>query len=56
MAKLLDIHTVLLLFALVRCGDIAISSARAGDTLRAIIYGLVALFALVATFLLLFMH
>ena len=37
---------VLVLFVLVRCADIAIGAARGHDTLRAIVYGVVAVLAL----------
>ena len=39
---------ILLLFVLVRAGDLAIASAVARDTIRAILYGIVALLALIA--------
>jgi len=39
---------ILLLFVVVRSGDLAITSAIARDTIRAILYGLVAILALVA--------
>jgi hypothetical protein len=39
---------VLLLFVCVRSGDIAIGAAVARDVLRAILYGIVAILALIA--------
>lgn len=44
---------ILLLFLLVRAGDLALTSGLARDTVRAICYGLVALLALVALVLML---
>lgn len=38
---------ILVLYALVRCADISISSARSRDTIRSIIYGIVAILALI---------
>lgn len=38
---------VLVLYALVRCADISISSARARDTIRSLCYGIVAILALI---------
>jgi hypothetical protein len=42
---------VLLLFLLVRAGDLAITAAQGRDTLRAICYGVVAVLALVVIIL-----
>lgn len=48
MHTLIQPLVVLLLFVLVRAGDLAISSAMARDTIRAVLYGLVAIRALIA--------
>lgn len=48
MHTLIQPLVVLLLFVLVRAGDLAISSAMARDTIRAVLYGLVAILALIA--------
>ena len=45
--KLLDATIILLLFVCVRAGDIAIMAGVGRDVLRAVIYGLVALLALI---------
>lgn len=42
---------IITLYVLVRCADIAISSAIARDTPRCIIYGIVAILALIAVVL-----
>lgn len=42
---------IVLLFIVVRSGDIAISSSQARDTIRTICYGLVAILALIALIL-----
>lgn len=47
---------ILLVFICVRSGDIAITSARINDLIRAILYGLVALLALIALVLALIAH
>jgi hypothetical protein len=39
---------ILLLFIVVRAGDLAISASNARDFIRAIVYGIVAILALVA--------
>ena len=46
--------TVLLLFVLVRAGDIAIGAAVVRDVLRAIFYGIVAVLALIALIVVVF--
>ena len=46
MSVLIQPTFILILFVLVRSGDIAIGAARGHDTLRAIVYGVVALLAL----------
>lgn len=51
MHDLLQPLIVLLLFTCVRGGDLAISYAVARDTLRAVLYGLVALLALIVLIL-----
>ena len=48
MNTLLQPTTILLLFVLVRAGDLAISAANGRDFLRAIVYGFTALLALIA--------
>jgi hypothetical protein len=45
--RLLQPLIVLVLYALVRAGDIAIAAAIARDTVRAVIYGIVAILALI---------
>lgn len=45
--QLLQPLTVLLLFVLFRAGDLAISAGIARDTLRAVLYGIVAVLALI---------
>lgn len=52
--QLIQPLNVLLLFVLVRAGDIAISAAKAGDTIRAILYGFVAVLALIAVIFIVF--
>lgn len=42
---------IVLLFIVVRSGDIAITSAQMKDTIRAICYGIVAILALIALIL-----
>ena len=56
MHQLLSFSTIVLLFILVRAGDIAIGSGMTKDVLRAIFYGLVALLALIALVLVLVAH
>lgn len=51
MSILLNPTFILLLFITVRAGDIAISAGIARDTVRAILYGIVAVLALIATVL-----
>ena len=53
MHQLLSFSVIVLLFVVVRAGDIAISSSVARDVLRAVLYGLVALLALIALVLVL---
>ena len=48
MTSLLQSTIILLLFVLVRAGDVAITAAQVRDLLRAVCYGLVALLALIA--------
>jgi hypothetical protein len=48
MAHFLQFPVIVLLFVCVRAGDIAISAGVKRDILRAVIYGILALFALVA--------
>lgn len=48
MHALIEPLNAVLLYALVRAGDLAICAAVARDILRAVIYGIVALLALVA--------
>lgn len=48
MHTLIDPTFILVLFVLIRAGDIAITAGIARDTLRAILYGIVAILALVA--------
>lgn len=45
---------ILILFVLVRAGDLAIGAAMARDTLRAVLYGIVAILALIAVIFVLF--
>lgn len=54
MKALIQPNTVLLLFVCVRSADLAISSALAKSTIRAVCYGIVAVLALVALLFLLF--
>ena len=54
MKTLLQPLFLLLLFVLVRAGDLAISAAIAMSTVRAICYGLVAVLALIAVIITLF--
>lgn len=56
MHELLIPTTVLILFVLVRAGDIAIMSAIARDVLRAVLYGIVAVLALIVLIFTLFLH
>lgn len=53
---LIDQTFLFLLYITVRSGDIAISAGIARDTVRAIVYGVVAVLALIATVLLLAGH
>lgn len=48
---LLQPTSILLLFVLVRAGDLAIGAAIARQTIRAICYGVVAVLALIAVLL-----
>lgn len=48
MKSLIQPTTILLLFICVRSGDLAIGAAIARDVLRAVLYGVVALLALIA--------
>jgi hypothetical protein len=54
--QLLAPDIILLLFVCIRSGDIAITSARVNDVIRAICYGLVALLALIALVIALIVH
>jgi hypothetical protein len=45
---------IVLLFIVVRAGDIAIGAAYAKDTLRALLYGITALLALIAMIFMIF--
>jgi hypothetical protein len=54
MSTLLQPQFIILLFVLVRSGDIAIGSARARDTIRALCYGIVAILAIIAVVIILF--
>jgi hypothetical protein len=56
MSQLLAPTIILLLFICVRSGDIAITSARVNDVIRAICYGIVAVLALIALVLALLVH
>lgn len=47
MRVLLQPQMVVVLFVLVRAGDLAISAAIARQTVRAVVYGLVSLLALI---------
>jgi hypothetical protein len=47
---------ILLLFVLVRSGDLAISAAIARDIIRAVLYGIVAVLALISIILSLGVH
>jgi hypothetical protein len=47
MATLINPQFILVLFVLIRAGDLAISSAIARDTIRAVLYGFVAVLALI---------
>jgi hypothetical protein len=51
MSGLLQSTFILMLFVLVRSADIAISSGIARDTIRAIVYGIVAILALIVVVL-----
>jgi hypothetical protein len=53
MTTLIQSTFILLLFVLVRSADIAISSGIAHDTIRCIIYGIVAILALIAVVIML---
>lgn len=55
MPKLLIPTTGLILYALIRAGDLAIVSAIARDVLRAILYGIVAVLALIILIFALFL-
>jgi hypothetical protein len=48
MSEILQLPFVIALFALVRSGDLAISSAIAHDIVRAVCYGIVAMLILTA--------
>ena len=54
MSKFLAPLFILVLFVLVRSGDLAISAGIARDTVRAVLYGIVALLALLAVVISLF--
>jgi hypothetical protein len=54
MHALIEPLNVILLFVLIRAGDIAIGAAVARDTLRAILYGIVAVLALIAVIFVVF--
>lgn len=54
MAVLLQPPFIILLFVLVRSGDLAISAGIARDTIRAICYGFIAILALIVVVLTLF--
>lgn len=54
MSTLLQPQIIILLFVLVRSFDIAVSSAIAHDTIRAIAYGIVAVLAIIASIIILF--
>jgi hypothetical protein len=54
MHTLIEPMTVVLLFVLVRAGDIAISAAAVRDVVRAICYGIVAVLALIALIVVVF--
>ena len=54
MSTLLQPQIIVLLFVLVRSFDIAVSSAIARDTIRAIVYGIVAVLAIIASIIILF--
>jgi len=54
MAVLLQPPFIILLFVLVRSGDLAISAGISRDTIRAICYGIIAILALVVVVLTLF--
>lgn len=56
MSTLIDPQFILILFVLIRSGDIAIGSAIARDTVRAIVYGIVAILALIFVVLTLVGH
>jgi hypothetical protein len=56
MERLIQPVVVVLLFVLVRAGDIAIGAALARDTVRAIIYGIVAVLAVIALIVSLGVH
>ena len=53
MHTLIQFQFIVLLFVVVRSGDIAIGAAVARDTIRALVYGLVAILALIAVILVL---
>jgi hypothetical protein len=54
MNTLLQPLFIITLFVLVRSGDIAISAGQSRDTIRALLYGIVAILALVAVVIALF--
>lgn len=54
MSTLLQPQIIVLLFALVMSFDMAVSSAIARDTIRAIAYGIVAVLAIIASIIILF--
>ena len=54
MSTLLQPTFIILLFVLVRASDIAIGSAIARDTIRAIFYGIVAILSIIAVVIILF--
>jgi len=47
MSTFINPQFILVLFVLIRAGDLAISSAIARDTIRSILYGFVAILALI---------
>lgn len=54
MHTILQYQFIILLFVCVRAGDIAISAAYGKDTLRAVIYGITSLLALIAMIFMVF--
>jgi len=53
MRTLIQFQTVVLLFIVIRAGDLAIGAAIARDTIRAVCYGIVAILALIAVIIVL---